>query len=83
MYLIKHLCHRTDISMSHHGFTIDLSLEFKERVAKSGLNQEKVDYLLLHEGRIWLDCAGFGETWDPDNCGFEKDENLLKSAEPV
>lgn len=74
MYLIRSLCHRTDISMGRHGFIIDLHPSVKDMVAKSWIDQEKIETMLDRLGRIWLDRAGYDRIFDPDNCGMDADE---------
>lgn len=74
MYAIRGLCHRTDITMGCHGFSIDLSPEFKTAAAKSGINQEKIDHLIETAGRLWLDATGFDAIYDPDNTGAWADK---------
>ncbi len=66
MYVIRCLCPRTDIDMGCHGFSIDISAEWKEIVAASGLTQEKIDYKLKLCGNAWLDACGYGTMYDPD-----------------
>lgn len=73
MYAITGLCHRRDISMSGHGFIIDLAPQFKDAVSRSGVRQEQIDAMLQTCGRYWLDCAGFDDIYDPDNSGFHRD----------
>lgn len=67
MYLIRNLCHRTDISMGVHGFGIDLSPEFRDAVSKSRLSQDDIDGLLATMGREWLDATGYTQVFDPDD----------------
>lgn len=73
MFLIRGMCPRTDVTMDAHCFSIDLSAEWKDMVAASGLKQEDIDNLLKHEAEPWLDACGYGGMFDPDNCGFERD----------
>ena len=88
MYAIRGLCHRTDITMSAHGFAVDLSPEWREAVGKSGLGQAEIDSYLRNAGRQWLDCAGYDAWYDPDNCGAWADPkkprgpNARKMYEP-
>lgn len=76
IYAIRHLCHRTDIDMGRHGFTIDLHPSVPEAIAESGLTQEHVDTCLEGAGQMWLDAAGFSAVFDPDNCGARADSKL-------
>lgn len=71
MYLIRGLCHRTDITMSCHGFQIDLSPEWRAKVAKCqrlspGEGQKAVNQLIETSGKHWLQCSGWErEVWSP------------------
>jgi len=77
MYLIRGLCHRSDISMGQHGFVIDLSPKWKEAVKQASfLNAEKIGRLIEHMGGEWLDACGYSGMFDPDNCGFDADKSL-------
>lgn len=73
MYAIRGLCHRTDGGLSRHGFSIDLSPEFRSLVADSGIGQPQIDNLLTGCGRMWLDACGFNQMFDPDSIGYEDD----------
>lgn len=66
-YAIRNLCHRTDISMSAHGFAIDLSADFRAAVELANLDQENVNRHIESMGRTWLDATGFGGFHDPDD----------------
>lgn len=64
MYHIKGLPHRTSIEMGVHGFTIDLSPQWKEMVAAcENLNptngQNAINYLIRNAGEGWLTRAGY------------------------
>lgn len=73
MYLIRHLCHRTGVFAGGHGFSVDLSPEFKDAVSVCDLDQEKINQRIATCGAEWLDAAGYGENYDPDNCGHHRD----------
>lgn len=76
MYAIRHLCPRTDAQLGAHGFSIDLSPEWKFAVAASGLNQEKVDHHIKLLGNDWLSACGYNSYFDPDNSGIWADRSL-------
>lgn len=59
MYAIRHLCHRTDIPLGAHGFTIDLSPEFRSAVMRSGLDQEQINRWREAMGPGLLCAAGY------------------------
>lgn len=47
--------------MGGHGFNILLFPGWKEAVARSGIDQEKVQRLIERMGRMWLDGCGYVE----------------------
>lgn len=59
MYLIRGLDPRTDIAMGAHGFSIELSPQWRVMVASCGLTQEMVDKKILECGNDWLDSCGY------------------------
>lgn len=67
MYLIRGLDPRTDITMGCHGFSIELSPEWKDMVSKCGLDQRKVEHKIELCGNDWLDSCGYGRHSDIDN----------------
>ncbi len=75
-YLIRGLCPRTDISMGAHGFCIDLSPDWKDAVAASGLDASKIRGQVDSCGRAWLDSCGYDSIYDPDNYGAWSDKKL-------
>ncbi len=75
MYMIRSLCHRTDVPMGMHYFSIDLSPEFRQRVAKIKFDQDKLDDWIRPRAREWLDNCGFAGVFDPDNCGATRNPN--------
>lgn len=73
-YLIRSL-EPTDGMMGGHGFCIDLHDNWRDLVAKCGLDQSKIDMLIRNCARGWLDCCGYDRIFDPDNCGAWADKN--------
>jgi hypothetical protein len=73
-YAIRYLCHRTDITMGHHGFTIDLHPKTPEIIKSSGITQEYINTFLNNMGRGWLDAVGYDAIYDPDNYGYNADK---------
>ncbi len=66
MYHIENLCPRTDINMGRCGFCVRLYPGFKAAVAKSGLDQQKVNTVIHDMHRVWLDGCGYVMMYDPD-----------------
>lgn len=75
MYAITNYCHRKDIDMGQHAFTVLLSPEWKGAVAASGIDQAQVNRLIESQGRTWLDAVGYDRIFDPDNCGAWADKS--------
>lgn len=65
MYLIRQLCPRTDIKLGNHGFAIELLPMFREHVARSGIDQGKVNCLIEHSGGEWLKACGYSNRYRP------------------
>ncbi len=85
MYHIRGLCPQHDIGGC--GFSVLLWPAWKDAVAKSGLTQKAADTVLKTMGREWLDGCGYDQMFDPDNCGFGKENrppgpNARKMYEP-
>jgi len=78
MYAIRSFLHRNDLTMSAHGFCVDLHPRVKDAVLKSNITQESIERMLNNVGQFWLDGCGWGAMFDPENCGFDAD----KDAEP-
>ena len=60
LYAIRNLCHRQDGVLGVHGFSIDLSPDWRLAVGNSELDQERVNHIIQILGRSWLDCTGYG-----------------------
>lgn len=60
MYLIRNLAPRTDITLGCHGFNIELSPEWSNMVASSGLDQQAINDKIETCGNEWLDVCGYG-----------------------
>jgi hypothetical protein len=71
-YSIAGLC--PTLNLGGFGFCIKLYPEFREAVAVAGIDQTAANNAMERLGRLWLDCCGFDGIFDPDNCGFERDE---------
>ena len=60
--------------MGGFGFSVKLWPEFRDAVEMRGLTQHGVDTAVENMGRSWLDICGYGQLFDPDNCGFQRDK---------
>lgn len=58
-YTIQNLTPRSDISLGRWGFSVLLAPEFKQAVARSGLDNEKARTAIENLGRDWLDGCGY------------------------
>ncbi len=74
MYSIDGLCPSREHAVGGYGFSIKLYPQWKEIVAASGLDQEKVEQAMSNLGRAWLDSCGFDLIYDPDNYGIDADK---------
>jgi len=61
--------------MSGWGFAIMLYPAWRDAVTKFNIDQQRVNNLIESHGRMWLDICGYDVIYDPDNCGFDKDED--------
>jgi hypothetical protein len=74
VYHIYGLCPRTDIDMSRAGFGVKLWPAWRDAVRELNLDQRQVNTAVGRMGRAWLDGCGYGDIYDPDNCGFDRDK---------
>lgn len=63
--------------MGGYGFSIQLMPQFKEAVAIAAVTQEGVARVLQTFSPQWLAKTGFGEYFDPDNCGYGADKMAI------
>lgn len=78
MYLIRGLDPRTDITMGAHGFSIELSPQWKEMVAECELTQEKVDGKIRNCGNDWLDACGYSR-----KSSYDKEQRLYEAMHAI
>lgn len=66
MYLIRGLEPRTDIRLGCHGFSIELSPQWREMISKCDLTQETVNAKIISCGNEWLDSCGYSGRFEGD-----------------
>ncbi len=73
-YSISNLCPRKDHCLGGHGFWIHLHPKWKNLIVESKITEENIQNGINNSAREWLDACGYGEMFDPDNCGFGADK---------
>lgn len=76
-YMIDGLCPTG--GMGGYAFCVHLSPQFKENVAKSGIDAEGAQRVIDTFGDQWLTKCGFGQYFDPENCTLHQDKRQIPS----